>query len=219
MSDLQEITAGVYVAEAPQRFMGLEVGARMTVLALDGGLFVHSPLPLDPAALEAVGEPRWVLAPNLFHHLYAGAWASAGLEVWAAPGLPDKRPDVEFRGVITGDHNPFGDELRVLALSCFPLSNEVVVLHQPSRTLIVTDLVFNLPASAPWATRAAFRCLCGYPGCRSTLLERFGMQRDAARRELAILAEWEFDRLIMAHGTILETGGREALLGAFRWLA
>lgn len=214
----REVAPGVHVVEAPQRFYGLEVGARMSVLELDGGLLVCSPVALDPAALAPLGTPRWVLAPNLLHHLYVGPWAAAGLEAWAAPGLPDKRPDVGFHGVVTPDDRPFGDDVWLLPLQCMPLTNEVVVLHRPSRTLIVTDLVFNIPSTAPWLTRAAMRCLCGYPGCRTTLVERVGMRRDVARRELDTLAGWEFDRLIMAHGDIIETGGKAALLDAFRWL-
>lgn len=215
---LHQIAPGVHIAQAPQRFFGLEVGARMTVLELEGGLLIHSPIELEPALVEAVGQPRWVLAPNLFHHLYAGPWIGAGLEGWAAQGLPKKRPDLSFHGVIADGVQPFGDEIEVLGLTCFPLSNEVVVLHRPSRTLIVTDLVFNLPSSSPWTTRTAMRCLCGYPGCQTTLLERVGMRRDAARRELAQIMSWDFDRVIMAHGDIIETGGRAALQHAFRWL-
>ncbi len=215
---LHEIAPGVHVAETSQRFLGLEFGARMTVLELDGGLLVHSPIAIEPARVAQLGAPRWVLAPNLLHHLYVGPWIAAGLEAWAAPGLADKRPDLRFAATVEPDSRPFGDELRLLPLSCFSMSNEVVVFHRPSRTLIVTDLLFNIPATAPWATRAAMRCLCGYPGCRTTLLERVGMRRDAARRELGAIAGWDFDRIIMAHGEIVETGGNAAFRRAFAWL-
>lgn len=214
----REVAPGVHVAEAQQRFFGLEVGARMTVLELSGGLLVHSPIAIDPSAVAPLGTPRWVLAPNLFHHLHVGPWIDAGAEAWAARGLPEKRADVTFRGVVEPGASPFGGDLALLPLSCFSLSNEVVVLHRPSRTLVVTDLCFNLPPSAPWSTRLVMRGVGGYPGCRSTLLERWGMQRDAARRELAEIASWDFDRLVLSHGEIVETGGKDALLGAFRWL-
>ena len=215
---VQQVAPGVHTVEAPQRFLGLEVGARMTVLELDGGLLVHSPVALPPEALDHLGAPRWALAPNRLHHLHVGPWAEAGLETWAAPGLPEKRPDVPFHGVVTEASRPFGDEVEVKPLSCFPLTNEVVALHRPSRTLIVSDLVFNFPPEAPWLTRAAMRGLWGYPGCQTTLLERAGMRRGAARREIAAILEWDFDRLIMAHGEVIEAGGKAALRRAFRWL-
>ncbi len=224
MAQLRRLASGVHVTEAPLRFLGLELGTRMTVLDGGSGLLVHSPIAVDPSVVEALGEPRWVLAPNLFHHLYIGPWADAGLQAWGAPGLPAKRDDIRFEGVIeagtqpSGPFGPFGNDLQVHALRCFPMTNEVVVLHRPSRTLVVSDLVFNIAPGAPWLTRAAMRCLCGYPGCSTTVLERLAMRRDLARQDLAVITAWDFDRVVMAHGEVIETGGKQALLAAFGWL-
>ena len=190
----------------------------MTVLALDGGLLLHSPTDVDPAEVEALGTPRWILAPNKLHHLYAGPWLERGLEGWCAPGLPDKRRDLTFTGVVTEEAAPFGDEVLLIPLSCFAYTNEVVLLHRPSRTLIVTDLLFNFGPTAPWMTRAAMRCCWAYPGCRTTLLERVGMNRAAARTELRRLLDLDFDRIILSHGDLVETGGHAALRSAFAWL-
>lgn len=219
MSNLKPVAPGVHVLDTDQRFLGLELGTRMTVLELDGGLLVHSPVDVAPSVLEHVGDPRWVLAPNLFHHLYIGPWVDAGLQGWGAPGLPDKRSDVRFEGVVSTGTSPFGDDVETYVLRCFSLTNEVVLLHKPSRTLLVSDLVFNISPHAPWMTRAAMRCLGGYPGCAVTLLERVAMRRDLAREDLAKIASWDFDRVVMAHGDVIETGGKQALLRAFRWLS
>ena len=215
---IEHVADGVHTARAPQGFFGLELGARMTLLETDAGLLVHSPIAIDPAAVLPVGTPRWVLAPNLFHHLYVGPWLDADIEGWAAPGIVKKRDDVTFHGTVESDIQPFGDDIRVLPISCLPISNEVVVLHRPSRTLVVTDLVFNLSASAPWLTRLAMRALWAYPGCCTSLLERVAMKRDAARRDLTEILSWDFDRVIMSHGEVIETGGKDAVAGAFGWL-
>ncbi|HJK90500.1 MAG TPA: hypothetical protein RMH85_24130 [Polyangiaceae bacterium LLY-WYZ-15_(1-7)] len=217
---LRSLAPGVHVCAAPQRFLGIELGARMSVLELEGGLFVCSPVPVEPARVrEALGEaPRWVLAPNLFHHLHVGPWAEAAAEAWAAPGLPEKRPDVAFDGVLEEVGEPFGEELLVVPLRCIPLTNEVVLLHRPSRTLITTDLLFHIPPDAPWPTRAAMRCALAYPGPRASIVERLGMKRERAREELAFLLAQDFDRVVLAHGEVIESGGRKALAGAYRWL-
>jgi len=215
---LREVASGVHVLDAPQRFLGLEIGTRMTVLQLARGLLVHSPVAVDPEGIAELGDPRWVLAPSRFHHLHVGPWLDAGLEGWAARGLPDKRPDLSFAGEIGAGPSPFGDEVELFPLTCFPLTNEVAVLHRPSRTLVVSDLLFNLPADAPWPTRAAMTLALAHPGCQSSVLERVGFVRDVARRELAEIASRDWDRVILAHGDIVETGGREAFLAAYRWL-
>lgn len=211
---MRALAPGLRVAEAPQRFLGLEVGARMTVMTLDGGVLVHSPIAVDPGAVDA----RWVLAPNLLHHLHVGPWIAAGAEAWAAPGLAAKRADLRFAGELTDSGHPFGAEVAVLPLRCFGLTNEVAVLHRPSRTLVVTDLVFHFGPSAPLLTRVAMACACAWPGCRASALERVGMRRELARQEIGELLTWDFDRLVMAHGDVIETGGREALADAYRWL-
>lgn len=215
---LRELAPGVHVLEAPQTFLGLELGTRMTLLETAGGWLVHSPVRVDPAVLAPLGPPRWVVAPNKLHHLWVGPWIDAGVAAWAAPGLPEKRPDLRFSGVLGIDRSPFGEDVSVFPMGCFALANEVVLLHRPSRTLVVTDLVFHFSPAAPWLTRAAMACLCGYPGCRTTLLERVGFDRARARREIGLLLEQDFDRLIMAHGEVIETGGKDALRGAMAWL-
>ncbi len=214
-----EHAPGLWTFTAPQRFMGVEVGARMTVMATSQGLVVHSPLAIPLEAAAALGDLRYVVSPNKLHHLYARPWIDAGLEAYAAPGLPQKRPDLKFTAELTDpDARPFGPDISIHPLACFPFTNEVVLLHRPTRTLVVTDLVFHFSADAPWHTRAAMFCLGGYPGCRTTLLERVGFRRSVARAEIGALLELDFDRLIMAHGEVIETGGKEALRGAMGWL-
>ncbi|MFT5680125.1 MAG: hypothetical protein ACI8RZ_001030 [Myxococcota bacterium] len=208
----------LHTFEAPLRFFGVEIGCRMTAIDIDGDLLLHSPIDLDPARLAPLGTPRWLLAPNRMHHLHAGVWLDRGLEGWAAPGLAEKRADLSFHHVVEEACEPLGDAVRFIPLRCFSLTNEVVVLHRPSRTLIVTDLVFHFTPEHPWLTRTAMRCSGAYPGCKASMLERVGMDRGIAREEIGELLALDFDRLIPSHGAIIETGGREALRGAYRWL-
>ena len=70
----------IWVSERPVWFGGVRLRARSTVLRLaDGGLLVHSaPEPTEElcAALRALGELRWIVVPNRFHHLGARATAA-----------------------------------------------------------------------------------------------------------------------------------------------
>jgi phage FluMu protein gp41 len=44
--------------------------------------------------------------------------------------------------------------------------------------------------------------------------------RDKARsaEDIRRVLEWDFDRIILAHGEVLESGGKAALLESYRWL-
>ena len=215
---MRSIAPGVHVQERPLRFFGLEVGARMTVLELGDGLLIHSPIDVSPEDLSELGKPRFVLAPNKLHHLYVGPWIDAGVEGWAAPGLAQKRPDLSFTGVPETGTHPFGPDVEVLTLSCFSFTNEVVLFHKPSRTLVVTDLVFNFPSTSPWLTRAVMWCGCCYPGCEASLVERVGMQREVARREISAILDFDFERVVMSHGDVVEHDAKVKFANAYRWL-
>jgi glyoxylase-like metal-dependent hydrolase (beta-lactamase superfamily II) len=90
--------------------------------------------------------------------------------------------------------------------------NEVVFFHRPSKTLIATDLAFNVGASSPFPTRFAFRLARAYGRLSPTLLERLMIRdRAAFRRSLKRILEWPFERVVVAHGEVSETGGRGEL--------
>jgi hypothetical protein len=223
---LYELAPGLWIAERSQRFYGLEVGTRMSVVRLArGDLLLHSPVALDAELrreLDAIGPVRFVVAPNRVHHLYAGDVARAYPEarLWVAPGLERKRPDLQFVAVLD-DEAP--DEWKGEVDQTFfrgrPYENEVVFLHRASRTLILCDLAFNFGPRAAAPTRWLMRLLRSYgrfgPSRLDPLLIR---DRAAARRSLERILAWDFERVVVAHGDVLESGGREALRRGYAWL-
>ena len=161
---LRPLDADLWVVERRQRFLGLEVGTRMTVIRLaDGSLLLHSPVSLDPglcAALDALGRVRFAVAPNRMHHLYAGEVVRAypQARLWVGPGVQEKRPDLEAAGVL-GDEAPpeWRGQLDQTFFRGRPYENEVVFLHRASRTLILCDLAFYFGSQLPLATRLVAR--------------------------------------------------------------
>src|SRR5262245_12071543 len=223
---LRPLAPELWVAERPLPLVVGDIGARMTVVRLrDGGLVLHSPVRLDGEtrrALDALGPVRAVIAPSKPHTLFTGdyppAYPSAAL--YGAPGVAEKRRDLHFHGVL-GDEPPalWRDELAQLHVRGAPILEEVVFLHRSSRTLILTDLAFNVPAGRTAGARL-FYFLTGAAG-------RFGphrmvrlMIRDrrAARASMDTILGWDFERVIVSHGDVLETGGRDRLAAAFAFL-
>ena len=223
---LRKLAEDLWVEERPQSFYGLEVGTRMTVMRLaDGSLFLHSPVTLDPRLcneLDALGAVRYAVAPNRFHHLYAGEVAKEYPEarLWVAPGVERKRPDLEFVGVL-GDEAPdqWRDEVEQIFFRGRPFENEVAFLHRPSRTLVLCDLAFNFGPRAPLGTRLLTRLVGGYGRFGPTRLDPFLIRdRPAARQSFERILAWDFDRVVIAHGEVLETGGPAALRAGYDWL-
>jgi uncharacterized protein DUF4336 len=223
---LRQLAENLWVAERPQTFYGLPVGTRMTVVRLAGDrLLLHSPVALDPglrAELDALGRVAFAVAPNRVHHLHAGEVATAypGARLWVAPGLERKRPDLRFEAVL-GDDAPaeWRDEVAQVFFRGRPYENEVVFFHRASRTLVICDLAFNFGPRSPAPTRLLMKLLRSYgrlgPSTLDPLLIR---DRRAARESLDRILAWDFDRIIVAHGEVLESGGREILRRGYSWL-
>jgi hypothetical protein len=225
-STLRALAADLWVVERPQRFYGLEVGTRMTVMRLvDGSLLLHSPVRLEPrlcAELDAIGRVRFVVAPNRVHHLYAGRVVDAypDARLWVAPGLERKRPDLVYAAVL-GDDAPreWAGQVDQVFFRGRPYESEVVFFHRPSRTLILCDLAFNFGPRAARPTRWLMRLLRSYGRFGPSTLDPWLIRdRNAARASLERILAWDFDRVVVAHGDVLEHGGHEAFRHGYRWL-
>ena len=220
------LTEDLWVYEQPLRFYGIEVGTRMTVVRLaDGGLWLHSPTRPTPelrAAVDAIGPVRWLVAPNRWHHLYVGDWQAAypAAQIFAARGLAKKRKDLTLAGELD-DTAPAGwaGQIDQLARQGAPVMSETVFLHRKSRSLIVSDTAHNFGDEAPGGTRFAFTLLGGWRGFRTTVADRMVTKdRAAARASLERMLAWDFDRIVVCHGQVLPSGGKEALARAYDWL-
>ncbi|MBI3782262.1 MAG: DUF4336 domain-containing protein [Deltaproteobacteria bacterium] len=223
---LRQLAEGLWAADRPQSFYGLPVGTRMTVIRLAGGrLLLHSPVELDSdlqSQLDAVGRVCFAVAPNRVHHLYAGKVAQVypGTRLWVAPGLPRKRPDLVFEAVLNDDAPPeWQGEVEQVFFRGRPYENEVTFFHRASRTLILCDLAFNFGPRTAAPTRLLMKLLRSYghlgPSKLDPLLIR---DRRAARASLERILAWDFDRIIVAHGEVLESGGHEILRRGYSWL-
>ncbi len=223
---MKQLHPDIWIADAPLRFYGLEVGARMTIVRLPGGgLLLHSPIAASDALVQevkALGPVAILVAPNLLHHLFVDQWQRAFPEAatYVAPGLDVKRADLTITGVL-GDEPEAGWEgaLDQVPLAGFPFANEIVFFHRPSNTLIAADLAFNVGPTSPPLTRLVFRLGGSYGRVAPTLLERLLVRdRRAFRSSLERILEWPFERIVMAHGEVSEEGGREALIRGYGWV-
>jgi hypothetical protein len=223
---LRELAPDVWVADQPLRFFGLEVGARMTVIRLPGArLLLHSPIARShelAQQVERLGSPTLLIAPNRFHHLYAGDWKSAHptARLYVAPGVEAKRPDLTISGVLGDDAVPdWSDVLDQVPIRGFPLANEVVFFHRPSRTLVASDLAFNVGPRSPALTRISFRLMGAYGRLSCTPLERLSIRdRSAFRHSLCRVLGWPIERIVVAHGEVVERDGHRALAEAYSWI-
>ena len=223
---LRQLHSDLWVAEAPLRFVGLEMGARMTVVRLpDGKVLVHSPIAASDELVRevrALGPIAYLVAPNRYHHLYVADWQRAcpDAALYVAHGLDRKRPDLVVAGVLGDEAEPgWRGALEQVPLAGIPILSEVVFFHPASATLIATDLAFNIGHASPPVTRFVFRLFGTFGRLSPTLLERILVRdRAAFRRSFERVLVWPFERVIVAHGEVCEAGGRAQLMHGYRWV-
>lgn len=197
----------------------------MTLLHLaDSRLLVHSPVPLTPELrleVDALGTVAAIVAPSLFHHLYVAQWTEAYPHAITAccPGLERKRADLRWQRVL-GDtpEVEWRRDVDQVHFSANTLANEIVFFHRASATLVCSDTVFNLARHPSPLTRvAAFLLGNREPG--ATWLERMLIRdRTRARQEVDRMLAWKPQRMVLAHGPIVESDATAVLGRAFAWL-
>ncbi len=223
---LNRIAEGLWDLNEPLSVLGMEIGHRLTAVRLaDGDLWVHSPVQYRPAlaaALAELGPVTHVVAPNCIHDTYLEDWFAAypDARFHGAKGFFHSRPDLKFTDTLGPAPDPaWAGTLDQILVRGMPRLNEVVFLHRTSRTLILTDLAFNLGTEMPLLSRVLLR-LNGCYNCfaASRLLRTTLRDRVAVRSSLEQILAWDFDRIVLSHGRNVETGGRELLRAAFAFL-
>jgi len=189
----------------------------------DGALVVLSPVPDEPARRDAaaLGPVRFLVAPNSFHYVGLSGWAAAFPEarVFLAPGLRARRPELPGGDELAeGAETPFGGVLAHSVLGPIRSVSEVAFLHRPSRTLLLTDACFHILAAPRARDRLALRMLGAWQRFGPSRTARTILLRDRAQVAsfVARICRWDFERIVVAHGEVLEPAGPEVLCAAFR---
>lgn len=110
---LQTFATDLWLANGPEVVVaGFRYPTRAAIVRLSGGrLLVWSPVALSSAlraAIDALGEVRYLVAPNSLHHLFLADWRSAypAARLYAPPGLREKRRDLVFDADLGEDVDP-----------------------------------------------------------------------------------------------------------------
>lgn len=222
--NLNALADNLWVLDQDFKMMGANIGVRTTVVRLsDGSLWVHAPGPEIAGAYKslcALGTVRHLVAPNAFHHLYVPKAATLFPEatVWGPGALKKKQPGLSFQALGKELPEAWMDDFEVLHLAGLKLQ-EYAFFHHASKTLIVTDLVFNLQ-NPDFTTRLLTRLMGTHKGLACSRLISTLMLRDkkVLQKTLETIYSWDFERVLMAHGAVLDTDAKARLQKAMAWV-
>lgn len=205
----------IWVAAYPVSLAGARFDARMTLARRsDGALVVHSPGPVDDAMrgrIQKIGRVAVIVAPGNFHHLHVASCQRAfpEAETWICPGVERKQPALRYDGLLGSSAPPCLAADFTFASVFGRLMCEVAMLHTPSRTLLLVDLIENFGDKTPginWMLKTWWKLfrMWNVPGPAPEY--RIGGWRDraGARAALKKIIAWDFDRIVIAHGDLIE---------------
>ncbi len=96
---------------------------------------------------------------------------------------------------------------------------EAIFLDRASGTLIVVDLLESVHREDPWYMRVFGRMAGTYQRPGVTRDQRLAFRdRAAARQSVNRILAWDFERIILSHGHLIERGGKAIFANAMDWL-
>ena len=211
----------IWLCTYPIRLAGTRFEARMTVIRLAcGELMLHSPCNITAAMAEeisALGPVAHIVAPGNFHHMYVATAQAAfpRAKTWICPGVERRRPGLNYDALL-GDVAPadWAGEIDQAFVQGARLMREVAMFHRASRTLILVDLIENFTDATPHvggALKFLFKyVLRMWNNPRPAPEYRMGWSdRKAAARSLRRILAWDFQRIVLSHGDLIERAAHE----------
>ncbi|HEY5921622.1 MAG TPA: hypothetical protein VIV11_08120 [Kofleriaceae bacterium] len=216
--ELEQLADNLYTVVGKLRMPLAETTRRMTIVKLAGNrLAIYSAIALDEARmaqLEALGKPTFMIVPSAIHRIDAAPWKKRypQLEVIAPAGATDKIGEVveiDATAIDLGDPHVKldvvpGTKRRELAM---------IVETSTGRTLVVNDLIFNMPAYKG-IVRLGLKLLGfgpGHPTVPKLVKRKLVDNDDDVRAQLRAWAADNFERILVSHGAPINNP-RETLL-------
>ncbi len=222
---LHSFGENIWVGTCLFKMMGMPTKSRMTVVRLGESrmMWVHSPIRLTEdikKELDALGEVAYVIAPNRYHHVFVPSYKKAypNAQVFSAPGLDNKKKDFTFDGQLNEQpESAWAGDIAQHVIQGIPKLGEVVFFHKLTRTLILTDLAFNIqrvPGNFFAAMLLKFYGAYGRFG-PTRVIRWLIKDKPAFRKSLEHMLEWPIERIIVSHGVPIEAEGAQQLKQAF----
>ena len=198
------------------RLAGTRFDARMSVIRLASGhLLLHSPCNITAAIakqIAALGPVAHIVAPGNFHHMFVATAQAAfpAARTWICPGVEKRQPGLKFDGRL-GDTAPpnWAGEIDQVLVQGTRIMREVAMFHRASRTLILVDLIENFTDATPGiggALKFWFKTVLRmWDNPRPAPEYRMGWRdRAAAAQSLRRILAWDFERIVLSHGDLIE---------------
>ncbi len=207
--------------EFNRRMPLLTLPVRTTFIQLEGAGVLYSPgSKMSVDDFKNLGEATDIVAPNTFHceGVINAKKAFPNATLWGPENIRKLKPKFPWDKEISQDTWPFGKELPFVHIQGTPQLNEVVLVHKSSKTLLVADLCFNLVDAKGLGAWLILKKM--FDTYRKFAISKFYLSyvkdQKAFEKSVSKVFEQSFDRVIPAHGALVNQNGKEQLRQAFK---
>lgn len=216
MNTLQVFAEDIWIADgAIVRAYGFPFSTRMILVKLrNGDLWINSPVEASADEMNRVAEigpVKHLVSPTPMHDWRLESWSKhfPAAKVWQANELGDDAPD------------EWSTDLDQAVFRGSRVLNEVEFFHRGSRTLILGDFIQNYP---PRPGKHALNTFLKFlipanGGVPIDIRLSFIGKKRLGRESLERVLQWDFDRVILAHGPVLDHDAKPFVSNAFSWLS
>jgi hypothetical protein len=193
------VTDQIWLKEYPIHYAGCDFNARMSVVRVsDSKLLLHSPCEIDEQTkqtISALGEVAYIVAP--------------GSDIDFDWFLADRPPEI------------WADTLDQVLVRGNKYIWEVAFFHKPSRTLLLTDLIENITDQTPntnWLLKLWWKAVFHMWNNPKPAPEyQLGWKdKAAARQSLQRILQWDFERIVLSHGDVIEKDAKATAREAWK---
>ena len=220
----------IWIKEYPIHYAGVDFNSRMTVIRLsNGNLFIHSPCEIDyntKVAIERLGKVQFIVAPGSYHYLYVESAQRAfrNAETFICPGIERKKPEMEFDWFLGDRPDPrWSDDFEQVLVRGNKYIWEVAFYHKITKTLILVDLIENITSQTEdvsWTLKLWWKLVFRMWNNPKPAPEyQLGWRdKNAASLTLKRILGWDFERIVIAHGDLIEENAKEVAIRAWKKL-
>lgn len=218
---LKRFGDNIWVVEQPSNFLGVPLGLRMTIVRLaKQQLVIHSAIPCNDeteAAIRELGEITHLIVPNLEHTRFIKQWRQRypSTQLYA-PASANLEHSIDLKTI---SHQTFGDStLCCLPIDGIPRLDEFAFFHAESKTLILTDLAFNIGDDISLWGKCFLRLNGAYNKFTpSRILKSWVKDNAAFRLSIQQVMQWDFEQIIIAHGEPIIDNAKQAFRQSYKW--
>lgn len=229
MKDLFEyIPNTIWIKEYSVCYAGTKCNSRMTIIRLlNNNLLLHSPCEIDEKTkikIEQLGGVEFIIAPGSYHYLHLNSAQKAfpNSETLLCPGIETKIPSVKFDWML-GDipDTRLTDDFEQILIRGNKYIWEVAFYQKTTKTLILVDLIENFTHETEdtnWLLRIWFKLIFRMWNNPKPAPEyQLGWKNNRiVSQTLKKILDWNFERVILSHGDLIEVNAKEVVYGAWK---